>query len=55
MGADEKALNEVQVLFDALAPTVIQKLDDGWRVIVGANDQLLLIPPPRLLGPDNAA
>lgn len=47
MGADETGTDEIRRLFDALAPTVIEKLDDGWQIIVGADDQILLVPPSR--------
>lgn len=55
MGADERDSNEVRDLFKSFAPTVIEKLDDGWQIIVGADDQMLLAPPPRYGEPDAAS
>lgn len=55
MGADEKVSDAVRGLIEALAPTVTQRLDDGWKVIVGAEDQLQLVPPDHLSTPDTGA
>jgi hypothetical protein len=45
MGADEIALDEVQLLFERIAPTVVETLPFGEQIIVGADDQLRLILP----------
>jgi hypothetical protein len=47
MGADEKAEAPAEGVISAFAAEVEQKLNDGWRVSMTTDGQLLLIPPSR--------